>query len=873
MASSSSSLPKLCFNSSCNQLLGEHSRRGWRRRTGEFADLCDRCAIAFEEGKFCESFHLNASGWRSCESCGKQIHCGCIVSFHMFVLLDAGGIECITCTKKSFILTPNPAWPPPSLLLPGLPERIKDLSVKNWSSIAATGPVPWRQAPSLFNPELHPKMPLEFNMPTGIDKLLGSKKLSDSSVDKKENLVYSGKLINGSLKGGTSHMLENGTSGSKCEEQQSPYVNDDLHGAMLKNEPFSPHPDLTPNPASKIEIAEQSSISVSHALPPAPPPAASNYSGVDSSGEGHAHNGRPRDRNQLLPRYWPKISDEELQQISEDSNSVITPLFEKVLTASDAGKIGRLVLPKKCAEVYLPPISNPEGIPLPVQDLKGEEWVFQFRFWPNNNSRMYVLEGVSPCIQSMQLRAGDTITFNRLNPHGKLVMGCRKASSASNQKKEPAKSARDKPSARGDAIAKKNKSGEFGTPQHYSNKNSVSSSLLEVNKVNLADSARKCYKVVENKCDAKVKPAAKPDFGIKRKNSILGSKSKRLRIETEDMIELNLTWEQAQGLFHPPPNDVPKIVVIDGYEIEEFEEPPIIGRPTIVATNNAGEIIQWVQCEDCFKWRKVPGYAIFPSRWTCFENLWDPKRSLCSVDQELTLDELEDLLPSGNIDEAKNIKADKEDADSLEALEGLDALANVAIQEDGDAYASSSLHTTTKHPRHRPGCSCIVCIQPPSGKGHKHKQTCTCNLCMTVKRRFKTLMLRREIKQSEKAETARQKLQQPEKSGDEDIQMFCDAGNSSSSHNLVIGEGSNIDQSKKKLSNQLDLNIQPEREEDMSPVLNSGSITRMLQDGTEGLLKLKKISRSGGNSTVSQPSPAKVGVENCSNDVRNGSSH
>lgn len=43
-----------------------------------------------------------------------------------------------------------------------------------------------------------------------------------------------------------------------------------------------------------------------------------------------------------------------------------------------------------------------------MQDLKGKEWVFQFRFWPNNNSRMYVLEGVTPCIQSMQLQAGDT---------------------------------------------------------------------------------------------------------------------------------------------------------------------------------------------------------------------------------------------------------------------------------------------------------------------------------------------------------------------------------------------------------------------------------------------------------------------------------
>lgn len=33
------------------------------------------------------------------------------------------------------------------------------------------------------------------------------------------------------------------------------------------------------------------------------------------------------------------------------SNSTIVPLFEKMLSASDAGRIGRLVLPKACAEV------------------------------------------------------------------------------------------------------------------------------------------------------------------------------------------------------------------------------------------------------------------------------------------------------------------------------------------------------------------------------------------------------------------------------------------------------------------------------------------------------------------------------------------
>jgi len=58
--------------------------------------------------------------------------------------------------------------------------------------------------------------------------------------------------------------------------------------------------------------------------------------------------------------------------------------------------------------VIFPPISQPEGRPLTIQDAIGKEWHFQFRFWPNNNSRMYVLEGVTPCIQSLQLQAGDT---------------------------------------------------------------------------------------------------------------------------------------------------------------------------------------------------------------------------------------------------------------------------------------------------------------------------------------------------------------------------------------------------------------------------------------------------------------------------------
>ena len=42
-----------------------------------------------------------------------------------------------------------------------------------------------------------------------------------------------------------------------------------------------------------------------------------------------------------------------LSMLSKSLNSNIVPLFEKILSASDAGRIGRLVLPKACAEVSL----------------------------------------------------------------------------------------------------------------------------------------------------------------------------------------------------------------------------------------------------------------------------------------------------------------------------------------------------------------------------------------------------------------------------------------------------------------------------------------------------------------------------------------
>ncbi|MFS7940592.1 putative transcription factor B3-Domain family [Helianthus anomalus] len=105
MASSSSSSKSSCFQ--CHDSTVNSFRNGWRLRNGERAHLCYRCACVYEDGRFCETFHSNDDGWRDCESCGKLVHCGCVVSFNQYFLLDFGGVICMECSKKNLILARN----------------------------------------------------------------------------------------------------------------------------------------------------------------------------------------------------------------------------------------------------------------------------------------------------------------------------------------------------------------------------------------------------------------------------------------------------------------------------------------------------------------------------------------------------------------------------------------------------------------------------------------------------------------------------------------------------------------------------------------------------------------------------------------------
>ncbi|GFP78573.1 b3 domain-containing transcription repressor val2 [Phtheirospermum japonicum] len=274
-----------CFQCQDSSSALDHFKNGWRLRSGDHAQLCPRCASVYEEGKFCETFHLNHEGWRDCESCGKLVHCGCIVSFNNHLLLDFGGIICMECSRLNFLLifvTKNPIY---------------------------------------F---------LEFrSKTTGLPKkLIISLKFSLAPLNFREDFG-----------------LKHWKARNRCLS-----IDPDIRARELNQDPSGQAP--------------------------------------------------------VEAQLWPRVTDLQLQQVSRNPKATATPLFEKILTASDSDlKLARLIIPKRCAEAFFPDISGLNGLRIKIQDTEGNEWEFQYRYWLNGGSRIYVLEGLRDIMVSKKMAA------------------------------------------------------------------------------------------------------------------------------------------------------------------------------------------------------------------------------------------------------------------------------------------------------------------------------------------------------------------------------------------------------------------------------------------------------------------------------------
>ncbi|KAI7984247.1 B3 domain-containing transcription repressor VAL1 [Camellia lanceoleosa] len=587
-------MAKICMNKACQATTTFQWKEGWGLKSGAFATLCFNCGSAYENLLYCETFHLEESGWRECRLCQK----------YLYDYLDFGGIGCISCTKTNNIGDLQSSY---------VEHRMGGISLDKEKFTQ------WSKSMNA-NELSHCPQTQRGDTNASIEQI------------KRVKIVFP----NGEVRAGFLDLIWRsvGSSIFAMPKNNRPMLGEkDMYKSLAQpstslifSNPLETPYSVLPSPGGAVEERKQNKVppvkqgKKTRLILPKPPKTGLTV-GSDAN-RGMVSQIRVlrlpdegRGCNQLLPL-----------------NSTVVLLFEKVLSASDASQIGCVVLPKAYAEAYFPPISQSEGIPIKIQDIKGKEWTFQFRFWPNNKSRMYVLEGINPCIQNMELQAGDIVTFIRIDPGGKLVIAFRKAS----------------------------------------------------NFINLQYGGR-------TNEDSLQRPMLIP--GKKRARNI-GPKNKRL-------------------LMH------------------------VFGKSTIFTSRASGEQEQWAQCDSCSKWRVLLVDVLIPPKWACLDNIWDPSRCSCFAPDEMNPQELESLLSVGN-DFKKLRIIESTEVDKEHEPSGLDALANAAVLEDiANDLGEPSAGTTTKHPCDHSGCSCIVCIQLPSGKG-KHKSTCTCNACFSLKCPSKT---------------------------------------------------------------------------------------------------------------------------------------
>ncbi|KAF6153352.1 hypothetical protein GIB67_003542 [Kingdonia uniflora] len=103
-------------------------------------------------------------------------------------------------------------------------------------------------------------------------------------------------------------------------------------------------------------------------------------------------------------------------------------LVQKELRNTDVGNLRRIVLPKKDAEANLPPLVAKDGIFMQMEDLTYPfEWEFKFRYWPNNKSRMYVMENTGDFVRMHNLQTGDFFVVYKEEHTGKYIVHGKKA--------------------------------------------------------------------------------------------------------------------------------------------------------------------------------------------------------------------------------------------------------------------------------------------------------------------------------------------------------------------------------------------------------------------------------------------------------------
>jgi hypothetical protein len=99
-------------------------------------------------------------------------------------------------------------------------------------------------------------------------------------------------------------------------------------------------------------------------------------------------------------------------------------LFGKTITASDAGKLARIVLPRAAVEQFLPRCESKNGIDMTLWDVHGKAFNVVLKFWMNGRpiaKRMWLLEQCQQIITALALEPGTRLDFYKADD-GRLVV-------------------------------------------------------------------------------------------------------------------------------------------------------------------------------------------------------------------------------------------------------------------------------------------------------------------------------------------------------------------------------------------------------------------------------------------------------------------
>lgn len=132
-----------------------------------------------------------------------------------------------------------------------------------------------------------------------------------------------------------------------------------------------------------------------------------------------------------------------------------------------------------------------------------------------------------------------------------------------------------------------------------------------------------------------------------------------------------------------PETSIPIVASVSESTVTTTTETFTTPSKTIVSTTVVEEttqsqqnLISWLQCENCEKWRKVPAHVDLSRfeglHWTCKDNTWDTSRASCDASEEEYVDPpaTEGLVTTLSIEQSTSIMATHQDSFASPGLVG-----------------------------------------------------------------------------------------------------------------------------------------------------------------------------------------------------------